>query len=248
MIDSYTQQQWDSIITVKDLFRFLEDPKCDVMQLSDHLVDINKSCFWKAANINFNFNVDEILNAEPIIKHNELSTHTMDANEYKRHQQYGYGNGYDKILPNKDTHEIAKILGFEDPYTITVNNQPPGALMGRHVDFCSSFLYEYKDIDPNIINLEFDKALGKPKNFKNIIRCFVALADWQPGQVVNFEPNFWTQWKKGDVVFFDWQNTPHATFNGGFHQRPFIKITGTLKDDTWVMNAKDTNEIKQFSI
>ena len=117
--------------------------------------------------------------------------------------------------------------------------------MGRHVDFISCFTYENRD---NIDNMKYDKELRQPKGLKTIWRCFVALDDWHPGQIVNFEPNFWTEWKKGDVVFFDWKNTPHATCNGGFHQRPFLKITGVLDDDSWITKSQTTGDIKQFLV
>ena len=40
------------------------------MGMSSELVDISKSAFWTAANIDFDFDVDEILEAQPEIKHN----------------------------------------------------------------------------------------------------------------------------------------------------------------------------------
>ena len=63
---------------------------------------------------------------------------------------------------------------------------------------------------------------------------------------MNFEPDFWTKWKKGDVLFFDWRNTPHSTANCGTKDRPWLKITGTLKDDSYVLDARDNNNIKTF--
>lgn len=71
-----------------------------------------------------------------------------------------------------------------------------------------------------------------------IYRCFVALEDWQPGQIVNFEPGYWENWKKGDVVFFDWRNTIHSTANTGEHNRPLLKITGTIPNDTYITLAQ----------
>jgi len=83
---------------------------------------------------------------------------------------------------------------------------------------------------------------------KPIWRCFVALADWEPGQLVNFEPNFWTEWKEGDVVFFDWKNTPHSTANCSSKNRPFLKITGVLDDDSFVEEARTNGTVKKFKI
>ena len=245
MIDSYTKEKWNGIDTVKDLLNFIEDPKCDVMGMSSELVDIEKSSFWTAANVSFNFDIQEILKAQPEIKHNQLSETTMVPSELTRHKENNYGNGYDRIKPDPNVLKIVKALGFGDNSSVWVNNQPPGSIMGRHVDFISCFTYENRD---NIDNMKYDKELRQPKGLKTIWRCFVALDDWHPGQIVNFEPNFWTEWKKGDVVFFDWKNTPHATCNGGFHQRPFLKITGVLNDDSWITKSQTTGDIKQILV
>ena len=66
------------------------------------------------------------------------------------------------------------------------------------------------------------------------------------GQLFSFEPDYWTNWKKGDIIFFEWQHTPHSTANTGFKDRPLLKITGTLKDENWIMKAKNTGEITHF--
>ena len=66
--------------------------------------------------------------------------------------------------------------------------------------------------------------------------------------ILNFEPNFWHGWKKGDVMFFDWQNTPHSTANCGTEDRPLLKITGTLDDDSFVTIARNTGKIKNIKI
>jgi len=248
MIDSYTKNRWDKIDTVKDLLDFMEDPKCDVMGMSSELVDISKSSFWTAANVDFNFDVDVLLNESPEIRHDELSSTTMVPSELERHKQNNYGNGYDRIKPNQDVWKIVKALGFGDTSSVWVNNQPPGSIMGRHVDFISCFTYENLDNDLSLNSMKYDKELRQPKGIKTIWRCFVALDDWKPGQIVNFEPNFWTEWKKGDVVFFDWRNTPHTTSNGGFDQRPFLKITGVLEDDSFVLDAKEKGSIKRIKI
>ena len=55
-------------------------------------------------------------------------------------------------------------------------------------------------------------------------------------------------WKKGDVLFFDWRNTPHSTANCGIDNRPFLKVTGTLNDDTYVTDARDNGTIKKIKI
>ena len=119
--------------------------------------------------------------------------------------------------------------------------------MHRHIDFVSCYTYEQSD-DKDFLELDYDKERRQPKGQKDIWRCFVALDDWKPGQIVNFEPGFWTKWKKGDVLFFDWRNTPHSTANCGVDNRPFLKVTGILDDDSYVTDARDKGTIKKLKI
>jgi len=248
MIDSYTKTRWDNIGTVKDLLEFIEDPKCDVMGMSNELVDISKSSFWTAANVDFDIDIQEILNTTPEIRHDEISDVTMVPSELEYHKKNNYTNGYDRIKTNADIDRIVRALGFGENSSVWVNNQPPGAMMGRHVDFISCFTYENIDKSDTLNTMTYDKARRQPSGLKTIWRCFVALDDWKPGQIVNFEPAFWSHWKKGDVVFFDWRNTPHSTANCGSAHRPFLKITGVLDDDSWVINSKKNGSVRKIDL
>lgn len=342
MIDPYTLQKWNSIHTVHDFLNFCEDGKCDVMNMFLQLADPSKSAYWLAANINFNFDVKELLTQDNItIKHSELSSTTMHPKELAWHKDRGYTNGYDRLTPDDRCMAIVKALGFTDNASVWINNQPPGVLMGRHVDSVSCFTYE--GLDNNIVDspvsiessalkalrlireksisvkhkkvnieispilltcletnheneiksikekhgveiemkknsllpndtievngekdlkkkkkslkqekiigdMDYDKSLRQPKELPEIYRCFVALEDWQPGQIVNFEPHYWEKWKKGDVVFFDWRNTIHSTANTGEHHRPLLKVTGTVQDDSYIKLAKETGVVKNAMV
>ena len=246
MIDSYTKEKWDRIDTVQDLLNFIEDPECDVMGMSNELVDMDKSSFWTAANVKFNIDIQELLNTKPNIRHDEISAVAMVPSELEYHKKNNYTNGYDRIKPNTDINKIVKALGFGENSSVWVNNQPPGAMMGRHVDFISCFTYENIDKSESLNTMTYDKLRRQPSGLETIWRCFVALDDWKPGQIVNFEPGFWSHWKKGDVVFFDWMNTPHSTANCGSVHRPFLKITGVIDNDEYVTNSRKNNSITQF--
>ena len=74
---------------------------------------------------------------------------------------------------------------------------------------------------------ELDKKLKQPKGMQNLHRIFVALTDWQPGWMWQFGTDHWCNWKKGDVIKFDWRNVPHSTANAGYSARSILKITGT---------------------
>ena len=241
------KKHWDKISKVKDFLTFLEDPNMDVMALMRSLADPSKSGFWVAANVNFDINIDKILQEEPNIRHDEVSSVTRTPSEILHHKEYNFTNGYDRFTPPADILKIAKALGFNNKPSCWINNQKPGTMLHRHIDFVSCYTYERSD-DADFLELEYDKVRRQAKGHPPIYRCFVALDDWHPGQIVNFEPDFWHGWKKGDVMFFDWQNTPHSTANCGIKDRPLLKITGTLDDDSFVKIARETGKIKNIKI
>ena len=246
MID-YTRQKWKEIAKVKDFLAFLEDPKADVMELMKTLADPTKSGFWIAANVEFNIDIDKIINQKPEISHNDISATTRTASEVEHHKKFKYTNGYDRHVPTTEILKIASALGFNTSPSCHINNQLPGTLMHRHIDFVSCYTYE-QSTDEKFLDLEYDKDQRQPKGQKDLWRCFVALDDWRPGQIVNFEPGFWTDWKKGDVLFFDWRNTPHSTANCGIDNRPFLKITGTVDDDSYIHESKEKGSIRKIRI
>ena len=53
---------------------------------------------------------------------------------------------------------------------------------------------------------------------------------------------------RGDVVFFDWRNTPHSTANCGTHDRPILKITGVIQNDDYVLLAKDDGIVETIDL
>ena len=226
---------------VKEYLDFLKDS--DYMSFTENHVDLKKSCFWLAARVENIPNVQELIESEPDIAHSDISSITMLPKEREYHEKNNFTNGYDRH--NADSlQNIIDALGFEDA-SATVNNQPPGVMMGRHTDSLTCYLFDHLEDHENI---PFDNELRQPANSKKIYRCFVALDDWHPGQIVNFEPHFWTEWKKGDVVFFEWRHTPHGTANLGSHDRPFLKITGSLSNDSWVYNAKNYGTVRKITL
>ena len=244
---NYAQKKWNNISKVKDFLAFLEDPKIDVLEFMKTQVDKSKSGFWIAAHVNFDIDIDSILEQKPQIKHNDVSVITRTPSEIKHHKKFKFTNGYNRHLPPTDVMQIASILGFNNNPSCYINNQTPGTLLNRHIDFVSCYTYERSD-DKDFLELPYDIKRRQAKGHKDIYRCFVALDDWKPGQIVNFEPGFWTNWKKGDVMFFDWRNTPHSTANCGIDNRPLLKITGTVDDDSYIKLAKETSKIKKFSL
>lgn len=82
-------------------------------------------------------------------------------------------------------------------------------------------------------HLHIDKLQKwNPDDPSRVLRIFIQLTDWQPGQFWEFGNYHWNQWRAGDVVTFDWMNMPHCTANAGHHPRVTLQITGVMTDQT----------------
>ena len=71
------------------------------------------------------------------------------------------------------------------------------------------------------------------KYAKDKVRFLVFLENWEPGQIFQFGNYVHTQWKKGEIVTWEWSTLPHATWNGSWTKRPALQITGTATANTW---------------
>lgn len=82
-------------------------------------------------------------------------------------------------------------------------------------------------------NLHLDK-LQKwcPEDPSKVVRIFVQLTDWAPGQFWEYGNYHWHQWRAGDVTTFDWTSIPHSTANAGHHPRVTLQLTGVITDKT----------------
>lgn len=96
-------------------------------------------------------------------------------------------------------------------------------------------------------NLHIDK-LQKwcPENPSRVMRIFVQLTDWQPGQFWEYGNFHHNRWAAGDCVTFDWENIPHSTANAGYHPRLTFQITGNRTEATekFLRELKNTNIYK----
>jgi hypothetical protein len=77
-----------------------------------------------------------------------------------------------------------------------------------------------------MLNLHIDKQYEMNDDPYKVARFFIFLEDWKPGQFLQMGTSF-MQWRKGDIVWFDWRNMPHASANAGWDPRCLIQITGT---------------------
>lgn len=71
-----------------------------------------------------------------------------------------------------------------------------------------------------------------PENPERVMRIFIPVTDWVPGQFWAFGNYTWSHWKAGDVVTFDWRNVPHSTANTSWSTRITLQITGIKTDKT----------------
>jgi len=82
-----------------------------------------------------------------------------------------------------------------------------------------------------MLNLHIDKQYEMNDDPGQVARFFIFLEDWKPGHFLQMGTSF-IQWRKGDVVVFDWKNIPHASANAGWEPRCLIQLTGTITEKT----------------
>ena len=82
-----------------------------------------------------------------------------------------------------------------------------------------------------MLNLHIDKQYEMNDDPKQVARFFIFLEDWKPGHFLQMGTSF-IQWRKGDLIWFDWPNIPHASANAGWEPKCLIQITGTMSDKT----------------
>jgi hypothetical protein len=98
-------------------------------------------------------------------------------------------------------------------------------------------------------NLHIDKLQKwNPEDWHNVMRIFIQLTDWQPGQFWEYGNYHWNQWRAGDVTTFDWLNMPHSTANAGYHPRVTFQLTGcaTAKTREFLQILKFPNYVTKL--
>lgn len=96
------------------------------------------------------------------------------------------------------------------------------------VDTKQAFHIQYPG---ELLNLHIDKQYEMNADHTEVARFFIFLEDWQPGHFLQMGSSF-IKWRKGDVIWFDWPNIPHASANAGWEPRCLIQITGTMTEQT----------------
>ena len=84
---------------------------------------------------------------------------------------------------------------------------------------------------------------------KSIIKSYKRVSgfyDYTFGQMMQFGNRVITHWRKGQCIFFRWQDLPHCTANCGHHDRWLMHVTGmrTEKFDKLLSNPNQTIKLK----
>jgi len=213
---------YEQVNTVNDWLELLKSPEFNwtecMLSLSEYTP--GDYSFEKIGQItgDWNLNLEDLqLNVSESLDNNDYA----DQSEVQFKKQHNFDHGYKEYQANDLANAIANALGFTD-YKAAINLQEPGSIKNLHADSLNGW---FKDVE-KFKNMPLDKKLKQPEGTQGLHRIFIALTDWKPGWMWQFGVDHWTDWKKGDVVHFDWRNVPHCTANAGYLPRPILKITG----------------------
>jgi hypothetical protein len=135
-----------------------------------------------------------------------------------------------------EEYDLSRVGADVDSVITNLNWNIPACLKKISNDFALEDCMERIHVQwpGQLWNLHIDK-LQKwcPENPERVMRIFIQLTDWQPGQFWEFGNHHWNQWRAGDVLTFDWQNMPHSTANSGHHPRVTLQLTGIATGKTY---------------
>lgn len=150
----------------------------------------------------------------------------------------GY-KGQDKAIPSADlaAEEYDLMRAGMDPKTVITHMDwdipPVFQRMADCFEMRDTMVRIHVQKPGELWNLHIDKLQKwNPDDPSTVLRLFVQLTTWQPGQFWEFGTYHWNQWRAGDAVTFDWRNLPHSTANAGYHPRVTLQITGVRTPQT----------------
>jgi hypothetical protein len=140
---------------------------------------------------------------------------------------------------NEHEHKLPSIQAMTDffkfnmsePFTKKLDDQMPNDQLMWHIDnlpgrpikeFVHSEDFKYQEPDK--------------------LRILIMLEDHQPGQIAQFGNIVYTQWKAGTIFTWEWSTLPHVTWNGSWHKRMALQLTGTGSKETWDIVSKGTKD------
>ncbi len=111
---------------------------------------------------------------------------------------------------------IGQQFGLENSL-IRLHVQFPGDVTAWHTDIFAP----YHDLLPAPAEKNVE-TVGQDIGLRRII---IALEDWEWGQCFMFGAETWSQWRAGDVVYWNF-GVPHCASNMGFAPRICMSVTG----------------------
>ena len=130
----------------------------------------------------------------------------------KSQQEYfgiPWSDRFNRFYPTEKQNKIIECLGLDRTVSY-LHLQKPGQNHILHMDSLNA-------------DGKFDDLQDKPNQ---VVRVFIFLQDWAPGQIIQFGNIVHTKWKKGDVCYFRWHDIPHGTCNFGHQDRALLLVTG----------------------
>ena len=224
----------------------------------DYPINVENFTFMKIGEIksfDVSMTLEKIYNDNPNINANNSQNCKIREENFKDEIKFLENMGFDKyphvFIPSKNNYpEIYKLLDkFElDYYTAQVRIQAPGSTQETHTDTLDCMWGELvrdesnEDLK-NITQLPFDPVTKCPDGYY-AIRLLIAFTKFEPGHVIGFEDQYWTNWDQGDIITFDWANIFHFTANTSFTPRIVFKITGITSDPMhWIFDAINNNKV-----
>jgi len=219
----------------------------------DHPLNVTNFSFEKIAKI---LSVDLQSESTKILKDFEDITATNSQvalhRQLSKEHQFLTKSGFDRETHSVQVteqnypvlYQLSKQFEFIK-FSSAIQYQPPGGILPRHTDFLQSMWYQFSTDGTNFTGMSFDPITKSPKGYFGI-RVMIALTDWVPGQVFGFQDDYWTNWKLGDVITFDWAHARHFTANASYAPRAYLKVSGIVDKHHWIFDNINHQKITEL--
>ena len=165
----------------------------------------------------YNFSANEVSE-----DHKEEDAENPDGKPDARIFSHFKFKGHESEFPKMEAMVQFFQYNMEKPFQKKLDEQMPNDQLMWHIDnlpgnprkervFSDEFKYQDDDA----------------------IRFLIMLEDWQPGQIAQFGNIVYTQWRAGTIFAWEWSTLPHVTWNGSWHRRMALQLTGHGSEETW---------------
>jgi hypothetical protein len=219
----------------------------------DHPLNVSNFSFEKIAKVS---SIDLHRESAKVLEDLQNVTATniqvLPYRENNKERQFLLKSGFDRETHSLGVteenypvlHELSKKFKFIK-FSSAIQYQPPGGILPRHTDFLTGMWDQFSTGENNFVNMLFDPITKSPKGYFGI-RVMIALTDWVPGQVFGFQDDYWTNWKLGDVITFDWAHARHFTANASYAPRAYLKVSGIVDKHHWIFDNINHKKITEL--